>query len=137
MQQEAARLLHAWGARDPQNYVKAIAGDGVGKQGAKLVWGWNGIIKRLMPMIDKGERYKELYFEAYRGKTRSRYLYVRSIKDVEERKRQAQDAEDDIKRLYQTRPNMGGPASFAYFDRAYKEFQKLRGAAPEGLKGKK
>lgn len=137
VQQEAARLLHAWGARDPQNYVKAIAGDGAGKQGGKLVWGWNGIIKRLMPTIDKGDRYKELYFEAYRGKTRSRYLYVRSIKDVEERKRQAQDAEEDIKRLYQTRPGMGGTASFAYFDRACREFQKLRGVAPDGLKGKK
>ena len=50
---------------------------------------------------------------------------------------EAQDAEEDIKRLYQTRPGMGGTASFAYFDRACREFQKLRGVAPDGLKGKK
>ena len=137
VQREAALLLHAWGARDPKNYVKAIAGDLAQKGGKKLVWGWNGIIKRLAPALEKGERYKELYFEAYRGKTRSRFLYVRSIKDVEERKRQAQSAEEDVRRLYQTNPTMGGAASFAYFERACKEFQKLRGVEPTGLKGKK
>ena len=81
---------------------------------------------------------KSLYFESYVGKTRSRYRYVKSAPSDDERKKRALEAENDLKRLYQTNPTMGGAKSFAYFDKAYREFQKLRGESkPVGLSGKK
>ena len=137
-QREAALILHEWGKIDPQNYVKAIAGDVPNARGTKLVWGWNGMIKRLAPSINKNETMKSLYFESYVGKTRSRYRYVKSAPSDDERKKRALEAENDLKRLYQTNPTMGGAKSFAYFDKAYREFQKLRGESkPVGLSGKK
>lgn len=139
-QWEAASLLEAWGRTDPQYYTKSIAGDAPNAPGQFLVWGWNGIARRLAPSVEKDERYKTLFFDACKAKARTRYKYVESVKDPEERKKQAQAAEDDVRRLYQTHPGFNGPETFKYFDAACRGFQKLRGvAAPTGLKdsGKK
>lgn len=137
-QWEAASLLEAWGDADPAYYAKAIAGDA--PNGERIVWGWNGIIKRLAPAVSKDQRYKTMYFDACKAKVRTRFKYVRSIKDAEEKKRQAQAAEDDVRRLAQTHPGFNGPETVKYFDDAYRGFQKLRGAQTiESLKeaGKK
>ncbi len=134
VQIEAARLFQDWGRVDSQYYVKAIVG-GAERGGSNLVWGWNGIIKRLSPSVNKGGRYRELFYEAYLSKTRCRYLYVMKIKDAEERAKQALEAENDLKRLAQTRPDLGGAANFKKFDSAYKSFQKIRGEkTPVGLR---
>lgn len=134
-QWEAASLLEAWGRVDPQYYTKAIAGDAPSAPGKNLVWGWNGIVRRLAPSIEKNESYKTLYYDACKAKARTRYKYVESVKDPEEKKKQAQAAEDDVRRLYQTHPGFNGPETVKYFDAAYRGFQKLRGVAtPTGLK---
>ena len=134
-QWEAATLLEAWGRIDPSYYTKSIAGDAPTTPGKYLVWGWNGIVRRLAPSVDKNELYKSLYYDACKAKARTRYKYVESVKDPEERKKQAQAAEDDVRRLYQTHSGFNGPETVKYFDAAYRGFQKLRGvASPVGLK---
>ena len=134
-QWEAATLLEAWGRVDPLYYTKAIAGDAPTTPGKYLVWGWNGIVRRLAPSVDKSELHKTLFYDACKAKARTRYKYVASVKDSEEKKKQAQAAEDDVRRLYQTHPGFNGPETVKYFDSAYRGFQKLRGvASPVGLK---
>ena len=134
-QWEAASLLEAWGRVDPVNYTKSMAGDSLGDPQSRLVWGWNGLMKRLAPSVGKDEQYRTLYFDACKAKVRTRYKYVQTIKDPEEKKKQAQAAEDEVKRLWQVHPDFNGPDSVKYFDKAYRGFQKLRGVQdPSGLK---
>ncbi len=127
VQKEAATIFQDWGRVEPKYYLTAIVGASPDAQGKNYVWGWNGIIRRAAPSIDKGERFKTLYYDAYLAKTRCRYLYLRKLKEKAEREKEARDAEADLERLYQTRPDLGGPATFNKFDSAYKNFQKARG----------
>jgi len=134
-QWETATLLGAWGDVDPRYYTKAIAGDTPTDPTKRLVWGWNGLMRRLAPSIDKGERFRTLYFDACKEKVWTRYKYVRSIGDPVEKKRQAQAAEDEVLRFWQMHPGFNGPESTKIFNDAYRAFQRLRGVAePVGLK---
>lgn len=121
VQIEAASIYADWGRKNNDQYLKAIVGD------QAKIWGWNGIIKRAAPQLDKDERYKKTFYDAYVEKTRCRYQYARKLKDKDKRVKQAQDAEADLERLCQTRPDMGGAEYFGKFNSAYKNFQKLRG----------
>lgn len=135
VQKEAASIFQDWGREEAKYYLTAIVGAAPDPQGKNYVWGWNGIIRRVAPSIDKGERYKELYYEAYLAKTRCRFLYLRKLKDKTQRDKEAKAAEADIERLFQTRPDLGGQATFNKLDSAYKNFQKTRGVkTPMGLK---
>lgn len=135
VQREAALILQDWGRKEPKYYLTAIVGAAPDSKGNNFVWGWNGIIRRAGPTVDDSPRSKEVYYDAYLAKTRCRYLYARKLKDKAERDKQATDAELDLERLLQTRPDLGGPATFKKFDSAYKNFQKMRGEKkPVGLK---
>ena len=127
VQREAAQIFQDWGRKDSKYYLTAIVGASPDEKGSNQIWGWNGLIRRLGPAVDKGERFKELFYEAYLAKTRCRFLYARKLKDKDARAKQARDAEEDLKRLYQTRPDLGGPATFRKFNSAYMNFQKMRG----------
>lgn len=127
VQIEAAQIFQDWGRKDPKYYTVAIIGAAPDAKGINYVWGWNGIARRVVGLIDRGERFKEVFYDAYLSKTRARYLYMRKLRDKDERAQQARDAESDLERLCQTHPDLGGPENFAKFDSAYKNFQKFRG----------
>ncbi len=127
VQIEAARIFQDWGRKESKYYITAIVGAAPDSKGKNYVWGWNGIARRVAPSIDKDVRLKEVFYDAYLAKTRCRFLYLRRLKDKEEQIQQAKDAESDLERLYQTHPDLGGPAVFSKFDSAYKNFQKFRG----------
>lgn len=135
VQLETARTLQSWGRKEPKRYLTAIVGGAPDSRGQNIVWGWNGIIRKLAAAADRGEKFREAFYDAYREKTLCRYLYIRRLTDKDEIAKQARDAENDLRRLYQTRPDLGGPATFAKFDSAFKNFQKLRGEKnPVGLR---
>ncbi len=135
VQLETARTLQSWGRKDPKRYLTAIVGGAPDAKGRNVVWGWNGIIRKLAAAFNRGEKFKEAFYDAYREKTLCRYLYIKKLTDKDEIAKQARDAENDLRRLYQTRPDLGGPATFAKFDSAFKNFQKLRGEKkPIGLR---
>ncbi|MCF0233350.1 MAG: hypothetical protein HUK22_00065, partial [Thermoguttaceae bacterium] len=136
-QLEAARVMRDWGRKDPKMYLTSIVGGGADSRGNNIVWGWNGIIRKLAPTIGNGERYKNVYFDAYLEKSICRYRYAQSLakSDAAESQKQARDAENELRRLYQTRPDLGGEERFKKFDALFKRFQTLRGEKqPLGLR---
>ncbi len=128
VQREAAFIFQDWGRKETKYYLSAIVGASPDSKGRNRIWGWNGLIRRLAGSYDKDQRFRDLFYEAYLAKTRCRYLYTRRLKDKDEIEKQAKNAETDLERLVQTRPDLGGPANFTKFDSAYKNFQKMRGA---------
>ncbi|MDO5310208.1 MAG: hypothetical protein Q4G03_12060 [Planctomycetia bacterium] len=135
VQLESARLFQDWGAENPEYYVKAITGGGQGAKGEKLIWGWNGLIKRLAPQIDKNPRVKEIFYDAYVQKCQCRLQYVRSLKDQTARANQAREAYLDLERLYQIRADLGGAQSYRTLEKYYIGFQKAAGVKePKGFK---
>ena len=105
VQVEAARTLQMLGKTNKDNYVKAIVGDDKKPDGQYRVWGWNGIIRKVSTDHDK---YKTEYYESYYNKAVCRILLARELTG-EESVKMSIGAKDDLARLRQLRPELGGP----------------------------
>lgn len=127
LQFEAARTLQAAGRKNPTYFAQAIVGGLPNAQGRSRAWGWNGLVAKLARASATNPRLAPAFYDACFEKTRCRYLDARRTTDPAEREKKVRDAETELERLRQVRPDLGGAATFAKFDAAYQNFQKLRG----------
>ena len=127
LQFEAARTLQAAGRKNPTYFAQAIVGGLPNAQGRSRAWGWNGLVNKLARASASNPRLAPAFYDACFEKTRCRYLDARRTTDPAAREKKARAAETELERLRQTRPDLGGAATFAKFDAAYQNFQKLRG----------
>lgn len=127
LQFEAARTLQAAGRKNPTYFAQAIVGGLPNAQGRSRAWGWNGLVNKLARASATNPRLAPAFYDACFEKTRCRYLDARRTTDPAEREKKVRDAETELERLRQVRPDLGGAATFAKFDAAYQNFQKLRG----------
>ena len=104
VQVEAARTLQMLGKTDKDYYVKAIVGDDKKPDGQYRVWGWNEIIRKVSKDHDK---YKTAYYESYYNKAVCRIYLARELTGAESTK-MSNGAKDDLARLRQLRPDLGG-----------------------------
>ncbi len=104
VQVEAAKTLQLWGAADRGNYIKAIVGDAKKPDGQYEIWGWNGILRRVSPRLEK---YKSEYFEANYNKAICRILLAQKLTGSEANAMD-EGAKKDILRLQQLHPDFGG-----------------------------
>ncbi|MBR4103797.1 MAG: hypothetical protein IKK39_07015, partial [Thermoguttaceae bacterium] len=135
LQFEAARTLQAAGRKNPTYFAQAIVGGLPNAQGRSRAWGWNGLVNKLARASATNPRLAPAFYDACFEKTRCRYLDARRTTDPAEREKKVRDAETELERLRQVRPDLGGAATFAKFDAAYQNFQKLRGVKkPKSLR---
>lgn len=135
LQFEAARTLQAAGRKNPTYFAQAIVGGIPNAQGRSRAWGWNGLVNKLARASATNPRLVPAFYDACFEKTRCRYLDARRTTDPAEREKKVRDAETELERLRQVRPDLGGAATFAKFDAAYQNFQKLRGVKkPKSLR---
>jgi len=135
LQFEAARTLQAAGRKNPTYFAQAIVGGLPNAQGRSRAWGWNGLVNKLARASASNPRLAPAFYDACFEKTRCRYLDARRTTDPGDREKKIRDAETELERLRQTRPDLGGAATFAKFDAAYQNFQKLRGVKkPKSLR---
>ena len=127
LQFEAARTLQAAGRKNPTYFAQAIVGGLPNPQGRSRAWGWNGLVNKLARASATNPRLAPAFYDACFEKTRCRYLDARRTTDPAEREKKVRAAETELERLRQVRPDLGGAATFAKFDAAYQNFQKLRG----------
>ncbi|MBQ7029986.1 MAG: hypothetical protein IJN32_07055, partial [Thermoguttaceae bacterium] len=127
LQFEAARTLQAAGRKNPTYFAQAIVGGLPDARGRSRAWGWNGLVNKLARASASNPRLAPAFYDACFEKTRCRYLDARRTTDPAEREKKVRDAETELERLRQVRPDLGGSATFAKFDAAYQNFQKLRG----------
>lgn len=127
LQFEAARTLQAAGRKNPTYFAQAIVGGLPDARGRSRAWGWNGLVNKLARSLASNPRLAPAFYDACFEKTRCRYLDARRTTDPAEREKKVRAAETELERLRQTRPDLGGAATFAKFDAAYQNFQKLRG----------
>ena len=136
LQFEAARTLQAAGRKNPTYFAQAIVGGLPDARGRSRAWGWNGLVNKLARSLASNPRLAPAFYDACFEKTRCRYLDARRTTDPAEREKKVRAAETELERLRQTRPDLGGAATFAKFDAAYQNFQKLRGVKkPTSLRG--
>lgn len=134
IQQEAARVYQAWGAKKADYYEHAIKG-GNPEGGRYIIWGWGGIAKRVMPFMGTNKRYSEMFFEARFNLADCRLQLADAQKNSQQKKDILAQAEKDVTIIYRLYPSMGGPEWFAKYDDLLKTIQKMRGEKPTGLKG--
>ena len=127
LQFEAARTLQAAGRKNPTYFAQAIVGGLPNAQGRSRAWGWNGLVNKLARASATNPRLAPAFYDACFEKTRCRYFDARRTTDPAAREKKVRDAETELERLRQVRPDLGGAATFAKFDAAYQNFQKLRG----------
>ncbi len=127
VQFEAARTLQAAGRKNSTYFAQAIVGGLPDDRGRSRAWGWNGLVKKLSKASASNPRLVSAFYDACFEKTRCRYLDARRTLEPADRDKRCRDAETELERLRQVRPDLGGPATFAKFDAAYRGFQKLRG----------
>ena len=134
LQFTAASLYEAWGALDKTYYVRAIQGGEPQKSGKNLIWGWNRIVTTLSRGLAKSDQYKERFYEAVVHKVRCRMAWMRTLTGAEEIKKQAVGGINELYRLAQVQPDLGGPKYRAELDELLKEFQTAAGEPPVGFK---
>jgi tetratricopeptide (TPR) repeat protein len=134
-QREAAYTYQAWGEEVPGYYVLAIRGGKPVKRkdGSvdHLVWGWNGIARRVQFV----EKYNDTFNEARFNFALCRMKYAESKKG-QERVDQLRQAEDDILVVLRIQPKMGGEKWYGQYDALLRDIQRRLGVKEDkqGLK---
>ncbi|MDO5565731.1 MAG: hypothetical protein Q4G59_03670, partial [Planctomycetia bacterium] len=134
LQIEGARIYQDRGRLDKEFYVTAIVGGERQSNGQNLLWGWNRVITRLARGMNRDQRYKDLFYDACLNKLVCRYLYSRRLTDKDEIVKHAKEGESEILRLYQTYPDLGGPASRRKLEDHLKRLRQQQGIEnPQGF----
>lgn len=128
VQIEAARTLQMRGVATLENQpgdsqgnedlVKAIVGDRKKEDGQYLVWGFNGVIKRVSPHFAD---FTNEYFEAYHGRIMCRIFLTRNLPQPAA-DAMIRGAKNDLARLRQLHPNLGGPEWQKRFETLEEQF---------------
>ena len=134
LQFTAASLYEAWGSLDKTYYIRAIQGGEPQKSGKNLIWGWNRIVTTLSRSLAKSDQYKERFYEAVVHKVRCRIAWMRTLTGAEEIKKQAVGGINELYRLAQVQPDLGGPKYRSQLDDLLKEFQTAAGEPAVGFK---
>ncbi len=123
VQVEAARTYQAWADAEGRAafYTLAIVG-GHEEKGRKLMWGWQGVARRVQPY----PQYQSLFHEAWYNIALCR-LNQAQRETEPKRSELLRQAELDIFRVYQLYPDLGGEATYARYDALLRRIQRLRG----------
>ncbi|MBO7678874.1 MAG: hypothetical protein J6S75_04315, partial [Thermoguttaceae bacterium] len=84
--------------------------------------------------LAKGDQYKERFYEAVLHKVRCRMAWMRTLTKEEDKKKQAVGGINELYRLAQVQPDLGGPKYRAELDDLLKEFQTAAGEPAVGFK---
>jgi tetratricopeptide (TPR) repeat protein len=131
VQMEAARTYQemARATEQPQFYLNAILGGQKQANGSYLVWGWNGISRR----VASREEFRPIFFEARYNIALCRVRLAQTQKGDEQSKTLEQ-AENDIVITHKLYPSLGGEEWFEKFDTLLKAIRKFQGDVnPQGL----
>lgn len=135
-QLEAAYNYQDWGATDPENYNKALAGSHRYRPSpngriAHLIWGWG----RLAQLVQGKEQFRSTYYEA-RYNVAECYYLLAMTQSGQERTQTLSKANQAITVLLRLGgDDLGGPEWYAKYDRLLKQIQEASGEKPVGLKG--
>ena len=132
VQMEAARTYQelARASEQPRYYLNAILGGQKQANGSYLVWGWNGIARR----VASNEKFRPVFFEARYNIALCRMRLAQS-QTGDERKKTLEMAENDILVTHKLYPTLGGPEWIDKYDALLKSIRKFQGNEnPEGLK---
>lgn len=132
VQMEAARTYQelAQATEQPRYYLNAILGGQKQPNGSYLVWGWNGISRRVASNKD----FQDVFFESRYNIALCRMRLAQSQKGAE-RTKTLEMAENDIVVTHKLYPTLGGPEWFDKYDALLKSIQKFQGIEnPKGLK---
>lgn len=133
LQIEAAKILEAWGRREPGKYALSLTGTTVDvKTGKSNVWGWNGVIRRLGQNIDQSPDLTPLYYGAHLSRFRCLLNQAKAEKDVAKKTSLLDRAYKDFGTFIQLRPELGGQEWYPQFDRIFTALDRERGNAKSG-----
>ncbi len=131
VQMEAARTYQELAAASgqPTFYLNAISGGQKQPDGHYLVWGWNGISRR----VGSGEKYRDILYEARYNIALCR-MRIAQTQTGQERADTLKLAENDIVVTHKLYPTLGGAKWFEKFDALLKAIRKFQGNDnPNGL----
>jgi hypothetical protein len=132
VQMEAARTYQemARATEQPSLYRNAMLGGQKQADGHYLLWGWNGISRR----VASNEKFRSVFFESRYNIAVCRMRLAQSQKG-DERAATLKMAENDIVVTYKLYPSLGGPEWFEKYDALLKAIRKFQGNDnPKGLK---
>lgn len=132
VQMEAARTYQelAQATEQPRYYLNAILGGQKQPNGSYLIWGWNGISRRVASNKD----FESVFFESRYNIALCRMRLAQSQKGGE-RTKTLEMAENDIVVTHKLYPTLGGAEWTDKFDALLKSIQKFQGIEnPKGLK---
>ena len=132
VQMEAARTYQelARAIEQPRYYLNAILGGQKQPNGSYLIWGWNGISRR----VASREEFRPVFFESRYNIAVCRMRLAQSQTGAE-RTETLKLAENDIVVTYKLYPSLGGPEWFEKYDALLKAIRKFQGNDnPQGLK---
>ena len=135
VQKEAARTYQemARAVEQPNLYRNAILGGQKQSDGRYLIWGWNGISRR----VASNEKFRSEFFESRYNIAVCRMRLAQTQKG-DERAATLKMAENDIVVTYKLYPTLGGPEWFDKYDALLKAIRKFQGNDnPKGLKDDK
>ncbi len=132
VQMEAARTYQemARATEQPSLYRNAMLGGQKQADGHYLLWGWNGISRRVASI----EKFRSVFFESRYNIAVCRMRLAQSQKG-DERAATLKMAENDIVVTFKLYPSLGGPEWFEKYDALLKAIRKFQGNDnPKGLK---
>ncbi len=133
VQMEAARTYQELASASGQAsfYRNAILGGQKQSDGHNLVWGWNGISRR----VGSREEYRPILYEARYNIALCR-MRIAQTQTGDERTETLRQAENDILVTHKLYPTLGGAEWFEKYDALLKAIRKFQGNDnPQGLKG--
>ncbi|MHB8900437.1 MAG: hypothetical protein ACYC6Y_16925, partial [Thermoguttaceae bacterium] len=131
VQMEAARTYQelARASGQPSYYLNAILGGQKQADGHYLVWGWNGISRR----VGSRDEYRPILYEARYNIALCR-MRIAQTQTGQQRTESLAGAENDILITHRLYPSLGGPEWFDKFDALLKAIRKFQGKDnPPGL----
>jgi tetratricopeptide (TPR) repeat protein len=133
VQMEAARTYQELARASGQSsyYLNAILGGQKQTDGRYLVWGWNGISRR----VGSRDEFRPIFYEARYNIALCR-MRLAQTQTGAERTETLKLAENDILVTYKLYPSLGGPDWFEKYDALLKAVRRFQGNDnPQGLKG--
>ena len=130
-QMEAAYTYQAWGAENPEAYMKAILGGQKAKkdgQTVNVIWGWGKIAK----LVARNPNHSDIFHEARYNLALCRFKYALSRSGVQKAET-LKRAQADILATERLFPKLGGPEWRTKYDSLLKAIQLEMGVSATGL----
>lgn len=132
IQIEAANNLQKWSeGKNPDLLKQAMLGAEPQPNNKKLIWGWGQIAQ----MTSKYPNFQKEFFESRLNIARCRAALGDSQTVAAEKQKLYEAAISDISQTAIRFPELGGPTSFAEYDRLLREVQQKAGKPVTGVAG--